>query len=886
MGVRAGKVLRMGEREVIVCTARGSFSRWHVNRTGGSANTTEADVREEILSALNKEKSLQGKNKDQFQVIDFQVAGYIPSDVPNQDDTVKLQVLTAIVSYGRASYALVTLSIAANGAASVEDVHVIKSYATRFEEKSPPRLYVPSPKKTAFVVFTRAVVVISKLHRDANDMDDDEEEATFEDVVDFRGDLGIEIVGSGQENIEDEVSGSFTIDQGHNKRVKNPGVVLMAKGAGVLRVEAFDIHGTRKAPAPVTIKSKLEQAVFYGTKSDNPLNFKGREEVKFPLEELETAALQLSKDILTSSSQYFPAMLPSLVHHLELRATHLRTLITHLQTGAFGQVSKGVLWQLLQDAEKCEAARAVWEVRNERLSEEDGDGILESVIIDKLMKDTQTADTVRTWFQHHILDIGLLLAHAKVVIASRPNKGKREQLAFAISDAEANDFVIKALEKAWLFRVNNAKLYGLGGKHGVDVNGLLMESRGFVAPWTSELDLLHSLADQFKVSEFALHPLLAPTEDPKRNDIAEKIKNQLVHIAEVCCRSFEERADWATQQGSTYAEEAFNVRERYDEYRSKWIKPLVEYDKMDHAFRIAEDYSDYQTLVEICSEELARVDFALAEAKIPVQPDVETIQDLEELRNETQTRIERYFARFGEPFAKCLYTHLVETGKLHTLVTGYEQWREKYLTEFLRSNRQYAKLSWMHDISLGDYQNAATTLLSVGNAESMLSYQRIELSISKLALVAALQKSGVPEADILEEVEAYDAKLAMVDIQEELTAFIQQNIGGTIDADASVDVAVEEFNARIRGNPTLEAIMRTRLRVLMNKRVLGAEELVEVFTLIESDDTDVMDGETGYWALKCIAQAGLPRSRAEALQRMVWRRVYLADEYDTRTRFS
>lgn len=266
VAVRAGKVLRMGEREVVVCTARGGFSRWHVNRTGGSANTTEADVREEILSALNREKALHGQNKDQFQVIDFQVAGYSPSEVENQDETVKLQVLTAIVSYGKASYALVTINIAAGGASSVDDVHVIKSYATRFEEKSPPRLYVPSPKKTAFVVFSRAVVVISKVKRDDSEMDYEDEEGAFEDVVDFRGDIKIEIVGSGAENVDD--TDIFTTDQGHSKRIKNPGVILVAKGAGILRVEAFDIGQTMKITTPVTVKSKLEQAVFYGTKND------------------------------------------------------------------------------------------------------------------------------------------------------------------------------------------------------------------------------------------------------------------------------------------------------------------------------------------------------------------------------------------------------------------------------------------------------------------------------------------------------------------------------------------------------------------------------------------------------------------------------------------
>jgi nuclear pore complex protein Nup133 len=269
--VRAGKILGMGEREVIVCTERGIFSRWHVSRSGNYANTIDVDLREQIWSGLSGQKALHGRNSEQFQVIDFQTSGYSSSGISGQEDDVQLLVLTGMITPGgKATYALVSLELTANGRESVKGIHVIKSYATGWQFKNQPKLYLPEPKKTAFVVFDRAVAVISKIPGMEENMS--EQEMYYEDVVDFRGDLRIEIIGSGPESVDKghstEVSGSFSTDQGYSRKIKNPGIVLVAKGVGILRVEAFDVAGTKAVNTPVTVKSKLEQAVFFGTKSD------------------------------------------------------------------------------------------------------------------------------------------------------------------------------------------------------------------------------------------------------------------------------------------------------------------------------------------------------------------------------------------------------------------------------------------------------------------------------------------------------------------------------------------------------------------------------------------------------------------------------------------
>jgi nuclear pore complex protein Nup133 len=609
--------------------------------------------------------------------------------------------------------------------------------------------------------------------------------------------------------------------------------------------------------------------------------------VKFALEDLEDAALEISQEILGSRSPYLPSMLPSLGSHLELRSQHLRALIQHLRTGAFGHVSKQVLWRLLQDAEKCEAARAVWDMRNEHLREdpENGDGVLGAVIGQYVpTEDTDVTgnDPVRTWFQREVVQIGQLLRHVKKSLALMPDKGKKNQLSLAVSDSEANDIIIGALERAWQFRVDNAKLYELSGEHGIDKNGLLEKSDGYLAPWTSDALLLEALSIQRDLSEAAIKALWGPTEDPKRQDVVSKLGLQLVHLAEICCRSFEERADWCEQQsavGDDILQEGRNVRERYLRSRGGWIKPLVNYGLIEHAYGIAEDYQDYRTLVEICSGELLKTEVSLVES-IPAQQNSETVNELKEKKAEVGKRLEGYFERFGEPFAIEMYEYLVENGKLQTLLSGFESWRERYLSPFLRGNPKYAKLSWIHDVSLGDYGTAANTLFSIATkSESMLLNQRIELSIGKLAKLAALENASASDIDVVEEIEAYDIRLEIVKIQQRLYSAVKHITHSAIDVDAAVHLATEEYARKLKKLPALRDLFRTSFKQLVSGGVMVTEDLVELLTLMEPTEGELLDGESFYWALRVIGLAGLPRAEIENAEKTIWRRCFLRDEY-------
>jgi len=95
------------------------------------------------------------------------------------------------------------------------------------------------------LVFWRAVVLVSRKKLDVgyNEKDEGTEgRGAFEQVIRFREGLNIEIVGSDPEDLmfdsalRSDMMGSLTPDASPTGagRIRNPGIMLVARGAGIL----------------------------------------------------------------------------------------------------------------------------------------------------------------------------------------------------------------------------------------------------------------------------------------------------------------------------------------------------------------------------------------------------------------------------------------------------------------------------------------------------------------------------------------------------------------------------------------------------------------------------------------------------------------------------
>lgn len=550
------------------------------------------------------------------------------------------------------------------------------------------------------------------------------------------------------------------------------------------------------------------------------------------------------------------------------------------------------MWRLLSDAEKCEAARAVWAARDARLRRDPdaGEGVLENVIAELLSDDEDIGghDPTRMWFQRFAGSIEELLPLAKRALVEKRKKGRYDPLVFAKMDAEANDIVLGSLMAAWRFRVHAARLYTM--EDGVDANGIVGRADGLAPPWTSGTDILQALDVQYDVSRALLKSFWGPNlgADEERREVAERVAGQLVGLAEVCCRGFEERASWCEQQtaaGEGILQEGITVKERYIASRGEWIAPLVEIGRAEKAYSIAEKWRDYRTLVKLCSEELLRNDLSLGELGRGSGTEEKTAE-LQAAKQQTLQRLDRYFETFGESFATEMYEYLVENGQLHTLMNGFENWREKYLTDFLRSNKKYAKLEWIHDVGLGEFALAANTLNAIAvDQEEDLWSKKVELSIGKLAKLAAAA-DGLHGGELLmrDEIRLVDADLELVTIQERIYETVRYLKEQTIDTEGAVQVGLDTYARSLVGKKRVGCrdIWKRAFGRAVEGKVIGVEEIADLLTLADEGEGELVGRGTGgeefYWALKVLSLGGLRKDRREFMEKTVWRRCYLRDE--------
>lgn len=555
--------------------------------------------------------------------------------------------------------------------------------------------------------------------------------------------------------------------------------------------------------------------------------------------------------------------------HLHLRGQRLRGLAEHLRL-TYGSLTEATRWRLLQDAEKLEAARGIWINYDERnVQGRDASEILPNTIVQYMLEpsDADVSDAVRVWFQKFVPDVARLMQCAKRVLIDRTTRGRRERIALAVADAEANDIVLSGLQAAFDFRINSAGLYGFDGL--VDEKGILIDAQGFSDPWTSPPDLLHAIDGQHDHSIHLTEGLWGPDMD-KGKEIVEKIALQIEELAETLCRLFLERIRWYEQQ--PYLDEELNdkardVRERYEKQRGGWVKPLVGLGRGEAAYAIAEKYQDFRTLVELASEELSTVERTVTE-----NLDEDGRLRVSQKRTDVLRRLEGYLERFKAPFAVELYQYQIEHGRLRELLEEFQNF-QGYLTKFLHSSDRYAKLAWIHDATLGDYNDAGDMLVQVAlKQEDDLWNKKVELSIAKLCKLAALDNGARDSLDHFDKWQ--DEALTMIDVQEQVYDYLQAYVRGAVDKQAEVDIAMKEKGKIVGQRLETRKLFRQALERLFNTKAIEPELLIDLLTLMD----DVDDFPQFYLALVILQKSNLVGDRYDLAEQSIWRRCYIRDE--------
>ncbi|EGS20018.1 putative nuclear pore complex protein [Thermochaetoides thermophila DSM 1495] len=892
---------RVGERVVIAASSKGRLQAWKIHRGGHHEPVAEADVRERLVEAVNEaDAKTQAFPSESFEVLDFAFvprglepkyvnASRLSEALTHEEDSLQHMLLLVGFSRGhQARYSLVETVLAPEGA-RIGTVRPITSYTSpvRPGALEKPRLYLPRPALVAFVVFDRAVVVASMVAPpDSPDSQLQEDShilpPTFEDVVDFRDDDTLQVVGSGS---EEPGAGTSSEDvRPHRHKTKNPTAVLLLPGVGIVRVAITDIERfASDAPPRVTAKSKLEQAVFFGIKSDNPLVFQGRRALPFSDREVCDAAVELSHEIVNSKTPFIPSVPASLEGNMKSRSAYLDALITFLNACKVN-MDERTRWMLLYDAEKMAVATWIWQKHEQFLAERpraDKKTLISeaAVFINENQKTELNVaagqvDPVRHWFIHDIFRLDIFVAWAYQIIKYHYTQKLSDEPGLNRLVWEAVTINNGALLEARQFRLDKAAQYGVDP-------AVVPTGNGLPEPWTSTYFITNNLK---RLTEFC-HQWLAkhdaqPSADPRFDArLLDTVRERLPSLTSQYFTSLSEYITWAASSTDPETQDRCRAYQAaYAEDVYKKIVKLKEFDLWEEAVELAREFEAFDALADVVVGQILMLEAAAAD---PTTTESKA-QENAALAQVKKQRLGRLMEEFGEGFASRAYEVLLDAAGVQA-VLEFAFDRKGFITKWLRGKPELARISWVNEVLReGDVGGAAETLLGLGmSREVQVWNKKVELSLGKLALLAEGGGSDdeAGKGEVGGTIKKIDAELEVVKVQDLLYQWILASVHEAVDSSAEVELAVKQFGGLIpRRQKALLQIFEDGIARLLKHEVLDPLTLIDLLTLSSLGPGHYEGmGDQFFLALKVAHYAAL--ENAEEVRRLIWRRCLVRDDW-------
>lgn len=903
---RSGRATK-GQRDVVMITEEGELEHWSTHLNIGDSVRFEMNLKEDLLEALKHSLPDESKTDFRFKVLDFLLLekaamGNELASLQGQPSYPVL-LLASLTHQETSSFYIIEVCVSA-GASAVTVVHPISCYKARASEATTwkPRLCVPKPGQTAFVIFETTVVIFSmaKLEESPSSqllLEGQRLPEPFQDCIRFQNDMLYRVLGFAPEDKDSQDS--------------NDSCVLAVQGFGIVRITST--HAARSSEEPeesrITLKSRIEQSIFYGTIRQNPLDLTSKEQHLYSGEEVEEAALNISYEILGSTSKYIPKASPSLDYHLKLRAKALEDLVVHIQK-YYGPVSRMLKWKLLWSAEKLAAAQAMWKIQEDIMRRKPKDRketyweqmifFMSDNLITKADENKGETDVVRLWLTKDVYRIEKVLYFFYEGHKEVKEDDWLTQNEVVENIREASDLWTAGLDAAYRFREDNASLYGLGDEI-FDTNPGVLKSgyKDLPESWTMEAKTVHLAESLMQLASTATHDWW---DSSKKDDAKSPSRKTIIHMAhtlpkqvDLYLRMFAERYAWLMEQdheeNPERLDQARKMKIRGDAKRREYLHRIARLSLVQEAVDLAEHWRDMKSLVELhvwASRQLLHRmrkgrDSSDSEAK-PSDHELEKIQE----------RTEGYFEKYGSQWAKVHFDEMVMEGELGSLLGEGQTDAKKqpYLTQFLRRNAGYQKISWINDI-VGEknFGHAARTLeaLTVKKNDDLWS-KKTELCLAKLTRIAAAeteQKDTTKDPRVL--TEKYDNRLMIMDLQSRLYAHVITSIGPVLDDAAAQQLALETFAKRIVGPkkyPTFTALLNDGFSLLLRRKALSPVRLIDLLTLMDpvvyngsvEDDPQILSHE--FWlALEVLRLTGIDPSTAEALSQIIWRRTMIRDDW-------
>lgn len=913
--VRVDPANRVGGKNVVAATKNGRLHAWRVQRGGHHEVVANIDARESILNGL-KQVLLPVSNSTEFELVDFT---YVPRGIEEKyfqasrlsealtkdDDSIQhLLLLVSLSSKRQSQYALVELEIEGE-VVRVGMIRALSSYTTPVNPSATerPRIYLPRPALVAFIVFDRAVVVASVAALPETPDSQLQEEnnvipATFEDVIDLRNDDALEIVGTGLEEPQGPGQEPET-SRSHRSKVKNPTALLMVRGVGIVKIALSDVDrfGSEQSPE-VTAKNKLEQAVFYGLRDDNPLVFEGRRRIPFSDAEIGRAALDLSDDILASRT--LPLASGSAVTEINLRqrSTYLDKLMSHLNTQKV-TLDRRTKWQLLANAEKMSMAREVWKLHETFLSDRptnDKKTIVSEAIEcineeDKKNPDRAAGelDRARTWFLHDVGRLDILLPWTYQMLKSFRKHKLADEPTMTRLIYEGMHVFYETLRGALDYRKRNLDFYGLGNEE-IEFGILAKEEdyEGLPKFWTSTEFTCEYFYRLIELCQMWLGTHYPPEVGAGLPDpgLIQSIRDTVPSLIDQLILTLQEFIRWSKGNedesvdgdGTQFCEKCQLVLANSTEL----ILKLKDFGLWDEALKIAEKFNDNRALAELIVAQISDLSLQARPGEVRAAGPVQA-----KLDNKKRLFTE-YVDRHGASFAFEAYKLLLDQGGPEMVLDFSNSDRHRFATLFLRNDPRLGKISWINDVEREqDLDKAAKTLIEVGQSEEHVWSKKIELSLGKLTLLAegagaeegeaAQDRSKAAKADT--ELVRVEKDLEIIQVQDLTYQILSPAFQDAVDDEAAVDLAMQTFAPKIpKKYKVLHDDLKAAMRHLVAHKAMRPLALINLLTLIRLDEMNGVETDL-FWNAIRVAELGLYGEQKQQALRLIWRRSYIRDDW-------
>ncbi|KAJ2889954.1 hypothetical protein IWW38_004399, partial [Coemansia aciculifera] len=377
-------------------------------------------------------------------------------------------------------------------------------------------------------------------------------------------------------------------------------------------------------------------------------------------------------------------------------------------------------------------------------------------------------------------------------------------------------------------------------------------------------------------------------DDPYASPLAllRETVDQIGPLANLCFRVF---ADRIARLAACNPSAAFDISQRYDALRPRYLLCLVPLRRAPVAFCLAEEYRDLASLVTL----IFVADPANAAAHLRL-----------------------YVDRFEKDFADALLAFYERrkawASLLYTQDDKFDCWLKDYVDCRLAEDPHgpLSQVGWIHDIKIADFGAAATRLTRAGRDAEEFDHARTMLSLSKLAFIAS--ESQEHGGDIEDEEYATMAEararledsLELCEVQASIlhyfTALLCRDKNNADDArTAAYDAALHTTTPELRhSHPALYIVYSEFVRRLWNRQALPVEDLIDLLTIpdslcpLENSSSPDVVGEKDRHsntiirhrfsqAVDILSRACyyLPEQTREAALRSIWRRAFLSDNW-------